>query len=640
VLGDGATVARAAALADLAEDDVIRAADVLAGLGILGLAGGLEFSHPIVRQAVYADLGPGERGAMHARAARILADAAAPVERVAAQVLVALPAGDGERVALLRDAARDALARGAPDAAAAWLSRALAEPPPEDERAEVLLELGSAQLLLGGAEAIEHLEAAADLLRDPILRARALHMRGDALTVAGQADRSIGMFEAAIELLEPVDREGALSLEAELAAHAQWASVEKRAPVAERLERHAGLPGDTPAERLVLASLAAERGRRCDNAAEAAAIFEGALGRGRLIAEQNLDSAGPIYHLVIGLLECDAFDAVDICVKQILDIAGGRGAVPTVAYATGWRAIVNLRRGAVAVAVEDARAVLDLLVGHGLELGLDNGRALLANALLDCGDLEGAERAFGDIDAPVVLGVTRNFVLRVRSLLHVARGRFQAGIDDLRAFVEHDESQGGANPYSFRWRSEVALALASLGDRDGARALARADLAVARRWGAPCGIGVATRAVALLREGDERIDGLREAASILAPSGAALEHARALLDLGSALRRAGSRVQARTALDESLEIAERLGAAGVAATARTELAAAGGRPRDPDGLALTVSERRVAELAAQGHSNPEIAQALFVTRKTVETHLGHVYRKLDIGGRAELAGVL
>ena len=83
------------------------------------------------------------------------------------------------------------------------------------------------------------------------------------------------------------------------------------------------------------------------------------------------------------------------------------------------------------------------------------------------------------------------------------------------------------------------------------------------------------------------------------------------------------------------------GARALAERARTELRAAGGRSSGPEGSgvgALTASERRVAELAAEGLSNPEIAQALFVTRKTVETHLGHVYRKLGITGRGSSPG--
>ena len=130
---------------------------------------------------------------------------------------------------------------------------------------------------------------------------------------------------------------------------------------------------------------------------------------------------------------------------------------------------------------------------------------------------------------------------------------------------------------------------------------------------------------------------------MLERSPARLEHARALTDLGAALRRANRRADAQRALEPALRAAERLGARALAERARTELRAAGGRSSDPDGTGveqLTASELRVAELAAQGLSNPEIAQALFVTRKTVETHLGHVYAKLGIAGRGELDGLV
>ena len=140
-----------------------------------------------------------------------------------------------------------------------------------------------------------------------------------------------------------------------------------------------------------------------------------------------------------------------------------------------------------------------------------------------------------------------------------------------------------------------------------------------------------------------RCDGLREAAGVLEDSPARLEYARALVDLGAALRRGNRRADARGPLEEGLRLAKQLGAGALAERARTELRAAGGRSSDPNGngaAQLTASERRVAELAAQGQSNPEIAQALFVTRKTVETHLGHVYAKLAISGRGQLGGVL
>jgi len=124
---------------------------------------------------------------------------------------------------------------------------------------------------------------------------------------------------------------------------------------------------------------------------------------------------------------------------------------------------------------------------------------------------------------------------------------------------------------------------------------------------------------------------------------APLEHARALVDLGAALRRVGRRVDAREPLREGIEIAGRLGAAALAQRAHTELVATGARPRRLalHGVgALTPSERRIGQLAADQLTNREIAQALFVTEKTVEMHLTNVYRKLEISTRTELPEAL
>ena len=281
VLGDGAAPAEAARLAELGEPEAAEAADLLAALGILTAAEGLEFAHPIVREAVYSEIGPRERAGAHARAALILAEAAAPDERVAAQVVEADPAGEPDRVELLRRVAAAALVQGAPAAAVAWLRRALVEPPAPDERAAVLLELGSAELRLGAPEAADHLAAAAELLRDePATLAMSVRQLALALTISGRADQSVVALEGAIEVVEPVDRELALMLEGELASHARQASVETRAPAVERLERHGDLEGSTPGERLVLASLACERARRSEFGIGGGAAPGGRPGRG------------------------------------------------------------------------------------------------------------------------------------------------------------------------------------------------------------------------------------------------------------------------------------------------------------------------------------------------------------------------
>jgi DNA-binding CsgD family transcriptional regulator len=136
---------------------------------------------------------------------------------------------------------------------------------------------------------------------------------------------------------------------------------------------------------------------------------------------------------------------------------------------------------------------------------------------------------------------------------------------------------------------------------------------------------------------------LRESVDVLESSQARLEYAHSLVELGAALRRSNKRAESREFLRQGLELAHKLGAAALEEHAQTELAATGARPRRLmlSGVeSLTPSERRVAEMAADNMTNKDIAQALFVTPKTVEVHLSSVYRKLEITSRAQLPGAL
>jgi DNA-binding CsgD family transcriptional regulator len=537
--------------------------------------------------------------------------------------------------------AADALGRGAPAAAAALLRRALAEPPTPAARAQVLLELGSAGYRLGAPEAVDHLAEAVERIREPRLLATSVRWLALALTMAGDSDRAVEAIEPAIGVVEPHDRELALLLEAELAAHAQEAGLERRAPAAARLERFADLEGVTPGERWVLASLAFERARASETESEAAGHLARGLAGGRLLGEQEIDVAGTFYLLLVGVLATDALDLADACLEQALADARARASIPATAFVIEFRGWVSLRRGALAHAEADARTALELLTAHEIHLGTAFALALLVEALVEEGEIEAAGRALRDsgLGDEIPAGLATNDLLAARGRLRLAEGRTREGLDDLLEFGRRDELWGGASPLASRWRSRAALALAALGDGEGARWMARDDLERARRWGAASGIGVALSAAALVEGRAAAVDRLREAADVLEGSPARLEHARALIDLGAALRRANRRADARGALRRGLDLAERCGARPLADRAPTELRAAGGRATARDGAGrerLTASERRVAELAAQGQGNPEIAQALFVTRKTVETHLGHVYRKLAVSGRGEL----
>ena len=200
-------------------------------------------------------------------------------------------------------------------------------------------------------------------------------------------------------------------------------------------------------------------------------------------------------------------------------------------------------------------------------------------------------------------------------------------------------TQVGGFDAGLPWQAQAALALSVLGDRPAAVDEAAQQLQRARCRGAPGYLGLSLRVCGLVSQGDERIDRLTEAIAVLEGSSARLELAKARCDLGIALLRAGKRSEGGKALQTSLDEARRCGARGLAELAYEELKITGARPRRPafSGLeSLTASVRRVATMAAQGLTNREIAQSLFVTPKTVETHLSHVFAKLGVASRREL----
>ena len=270
---------------------------------------------------------------------------------------------------------------------------------------------------------------------------------------------------------------------------------------------------------------------------------------------------------------------------------------------------------------------------------------MLADALLERGELAAAEHVLvehGLMSTPVASPFHAE-IATARGKFRLAAGRPEEAYEDALAVGAFAAGVGLRNPVLLPWRQLAVLALISLGRRDEAAAAAREALDIAQAADIPSAIGVAQRLVALTAEGEEMVAGLERAVVTLEATPVRLELARALADFGAALRRAGRRAAAREPLARSLELAHRCGAAPLAQHARTELHAAGARPRRAfrTGIeALTASERRVAELAAAGLSNAEIATRLFITVKTTEHHLAAIYRKLNISSRHQLPDVL
>ncbi|HYY79697.1 MAG TPA: AAA family ATPase [Actinomycetes bacterium] len=145
VLGDGTRLQHAAALADLGVEPAAQAATMLVRSGLLRMEDPLEFVHPVVRTAIYQQLSADERSSAHRRAAELFVAAGAPSQQAAAHLLATLPTGDRFVSEVLRRAAEQSLSQGAPQAAVAYLRRALAEPVTDAERAELLHRLGVAR---------------------------------------------------------------------------------------------------------------------------------------------------------------------------------------------------------------------------------------------------------------------------------------------------------------------------------------------------------------------------------------------------------------------------------------------------------------------------------------------------------------
>ncbi len=643
VLGDGAQVGDAGRLAGLAGDELEAAMAALVFAGVVEAGGGVRFAHPILRAAIYDDLSPAERERLHYAAAAILRERGAPASQVAAQVMHTEPAANPDAVVLLRDAARDALALGDAAEAATLLARALDEPPTDGDRGEVVLELGQAHARAGAPEAVAPLSEIVERGEDPEAVAEAAIELSGMLFFAGRAAEGVAILARARERL-PAEQPAREQLDVALLGVSYTSASARREAEATIAELHdPGGPAHGVLQATTLATLALDEVMYVRSAAGAIDLAQRALAAG-LPVELHRGENWAILALA-ALMLADGLDAALRGTDEMLAGARERGAALTVVALAGLRALIGVRRGEIAAAQADAQAAIDLapdLLGtEFLVLGV--AAAVLAGLERD----ETPESLRRLIDRAGVRYDTE-FVpssqLRYASgVLYAAAGNHEAAIEELRACALDHPTFGGENPSVLAWRSAAALSLAELGRHDEARALAADEVRRARSFGAPRAIGIALRAHALVGPPAERRERLEEALGTLAASSARLEYARVLVDLGATLRAARQRSAARQPLLEGLDLAARCGARGVERRARAELAAVGIRPRTTDHVgpdSLTPSERRVAELAASGGTNREIAQELFVTEKTVETHLGRAFRKLDISSRRQLPDVL
>jgi DNA-binding CsgD family transcriptional regulator len=640
VLGANPPLRHVSSLAGLELVQAAEIADALRAASILSATGELDFAHPVLRAAIIERAGPQERAIAHARAAELLAAEGAAPERLAAHLLHAHPCAEAAVVATLRSAAAVAADRGAPETAALYLQRALDEPPPPALRGALQLELGLAQLAARIDTDAMPLLAEAVAAIGPPERARAALLAGRSLGLVGRFEEAAAILESGLAG-GPVENDTELLVEAELIGNASL--IAGRAAAA--LERTARVrAGDAPAgvaRDLMLANRAVRELRDARPAGAGWALLDRALAAGALLREESIVLAWTM----MALVWTDRFDEADQICTELVRAGERRGSAYLVAHLSFPRAFVAGRRGELRQAEADARFGLE----HKLARGLSDGRAFhlapLLNALVDQGDLDGAELALARANMPTrpAQQLAWALVLEARGRLRLAQDRPQEALADLLDAGRRWQALAWNHPGLTTWRSDAASALFRLGEQEEAARLAAEQLELARATQLPRPTGAAALAAGTVAAPRPSLRLLQEAVDLLEPTQAKLETARALVALGAALRREGKRTAAKERLRHGLELAHRAGARPLAEHARAELVAAGARPRRPvfTGVdALTASELRVARLAADGLTNREIAERLFVTERTVETHLRHVFQKLDISSRLQLPGAL
>ena len=528
--------------------------------------------------------------------------------------------------------------RGDPASAVSYLRRALDERPADQDRPRLLLELGAVESHVSVPSASEHLREACDLLDDPLQRALAAEILARTLMLSGAADDAVEVAQIAIAELghEHADQRRALE-SMELYGVAFGAPVPDAAARLASV-RAAGVPATLSAK--MLAAVAAwDWALGGGSARECSEFTRGILADGSLVARYpgfGAAIAGGVLVLADDDAALPVWDAAMTAARQ-------RGSLYSICAVNIWRGWTWLQRGELAEAEASLREAHEQLSdlfepdSHSVAYGA----AHLARVLTERGDLAGARAALATGGNPNPASDADALVRRAEIELLLAEHSWDQALTAADEY--HARLRGIDNPAWGPWRSLKALALDGLGRRDEACALLEDELDAARRWGAPGALARALRLLGTVRRengherpargGRRRRDIVRRASSTPKRS-------------SRSAPRCGEQVSGRSP-------ASRCGAASSspAAAAHRRLrtgpersstapAAARGAKRSADPESLTPSERRVAELAAEGRSNRDIAQTLYVTPKTVEVHLTSIYRKLGISKRAALSDSL
>ncbi|PKV83420.1 AAA family ATPase [Streptomyces sp. TLI_146] len=633
-------------LAEATGADPVRIAGWLAAMTRLGLlrpdaVGRPRYAHPLLHDAVLTGWPETSRQAAHRAAAQAMLRRGERAESIARHLL-RVPGGEPPwALRVLRDAVTVAVHDARPDDAVGYLRRALDEPLPDALRQRLLTELGSLHYASADAPAaIARLAEAQHLAAEPRSRVRTAVALGTALVDRGEV-------RTALEVLRRT--EGQLSGHPDLARTVQTAAAllsDGDPATRQQVYRWLCEAADTSPDLVGTAGQALLV--RFESTAALISAQE-AMGRIRDLLARPTDSLAEPFLLGTAAAVAQWADELDEADRLVdLGLAGQRA----VLLHPMRHALLNTRAD-IAAARGDAAALLAAHfgtdpVGGPVESlpGPSNRDATALLALVHAGRIEDAQRYAAGFD---LRGTAENFELNrflyARGVLRVTAGDPAGALHDFLECGRRQSARDVVSPVVTPWRTAAAQCRLALGGGPDAVTLAAEELRLARVWNTPRTVGRALRVLGAATGGRRGLELAEEAVATLRPASAAtgMELVRALLAQGRQLAAAGERGRARDCLREAAELADGKGAVGMVNLAGQALRQSGARSPVVDRTgpgALTGSERRIAELAADGLTNTEIADLLHLARRTVETHLTSTYRKLRIRRRTALAEAL
>jgi DNA-binding CsgD family transcriptional regulator len=646
VLAGAATVGTVAELSQQKLDIVARDISALVGAHLLTLEGGrLAATHPLIASAVLGHMTPSESAELHGRAVAILVRRGAPRAVVAEHLLHTMPGADDDARDRLTEQGHAAMKAGDHELAVRYFNRAIAEGEVGADQVPLFSAAAQAHARSGDLDtALVVWEMAADLTDEGNALAGVKAEVGDALVMAGRHQEAAEAFGSFLD-----GEQGSCPARQRLVARMVLAGMLHGAHASDlrqQVQRVLAQPSsdDTYDDRLALASGSVLLSFAGQDADRARSLARRAVAGGQLLDDEKGEGTG-LYLAAGALTWTSSFQESERLLTQAIERAQARGAASTLASASSCRGFARVYMGMVTEAVQDFEAALDQR-SQGWNAYLPGVLAGLVECRIARGELDLAAEHRSELESVAHgAGMTGAYATWALADLAEANGEHEQAAT-LYAEVGHLVSGRMDNPAILPWRSGQALALIRLGRAHEAIGLARENSVLAHEFGAPYAVALALRTLAAVDPTGDRMGLLREALDVLKGTRALRLEAQIATDLAGMmvlltpgqnadeairlLRQAESHAlhqELHPLADRVHRLLNRLGQDVQSSPA-------------PGVNKLTVSERRVAELAASGMSNREIAQQLFVTVKAVEWHLSNVYRKLGIRSRTRLAEAL